>query len=50
MVHVQAKAKELLIHVDEMLDDCFHSLGQYTGIYGTPDHSSYGIMYSVLLH
>lgn len=31
IVHVQAKAKDYLMHVDEMLDDCFRSLANYTG-------------------
>lgn len=31
LVHAQAKAKEYLIHVDDMLDDCFKSLENYTG-------------------
>jgi len=34
IVHAQAKAKEYLIHVDEMLDDCFKSLANYTGELG----------------
>lgn len=32
LVHVQAKAKQYLIHIDDMLDDCFKSLSNYTGI------------------
>lgn len=32
IVHAQAKAKEYLMHVDDMLDDCFKSLAQYTGM------------------
>ena len=31
IVHAQAKAKEYLMHIDEMLDDCFKSVANYTG-------------------
>ena len=33
IVHAQAKAKEYLLHVDDMLDDCFKSLANVTGGY-----------------
>lgn len=33
IVHAQAKAKEYLMHVDGMLDDCFKSLANLTGVY-----------------
>lgn len=31
IVHAQAKAKEYLMHIDEMMDDCFKSIANYTG-------------------
>jgi len=33
IVHAQAKAKDYLMQVDGMLDDCFRSLANYTGIW-----------------